>query len=75
MSESSASPLHEAPAPCGGATDDLEFPDWSGMLPHLSRVSNDDWLAYCRSNLPLLRSKPGYELRRRLNGIPVEFVL
>jgi hypothetical protein len=73
--ESSDSPLKEAPALQGGATDDLEFPDWSGMQPHRTRVSNDDWLAYCRSNLPRLRSKPGYEQRRRRNGIPVEFVL
>ena len=75
MNESSDSPLHEAPAPYGGAAEGLEFPDWSGMLPHRSRVSNDDWLAYCRSNLPLLRSKPGYVARRRQNGISVEFNL
>ena len=54
---------------------DLEFPDWSGQLPRRSRVSNEKWLQYCRSNLHKLRSYPGYTERRRRNGIPVEFVL
>jgi hypothetical protein len=54
---------------------DLEFPDWSGQLPHRSRVSNDRWLEYCRSNLHKLRAYPGYAERRRRNGIPVEFTL
>ena len=38
---------------------ELEFPDWSGQLPRRSRVSNDAWLAYCRSNLANLRISPG----------------
>ena len=74
MSESSDLPLPETPASHAG-DDGLEFPDWSGMLPSRRHVNPDRWLAYCRSNLPLIRSKPGYLLRRRLNGIPVEFVL
>ena len=70
MNESSNS-LREAPPVV--STTDLEFPDWSGQLPHRSRVSNDRWLNYCRSNLAKLRAYPGYAERRRRNGIPVEF--
>jgi hypothetical protein len=63
-------------APSARAADaPLEFPDWSGKLPHRSRVPNDEWLAYLRSNLPKLRATPGYWERRRQNGIPVEFTL
>ena len=35
----------------------------------------DDWLAYCRSNLPKLRARPGYAESRLRNGISVEFNL
>jgi len=53
----------------------LEFPDWSGQLPHRSRVSNDAWLAYCRSNLAKIRTSPGYAEGRRQNGVSAEFRL
>jgi hypothetical protein len=54
---------------------DLDLPDWSGMLPHRARMSTDDWLAYCKAQLPKLKKWPRYEERRREQGIPVEFVL
>jgi len=53
----------------------LEFPDWSGHLPHRSRVSNDAWLAYCRSNLAKIRTSPGYAEGRKQDGIATEFRL
>jgi len=53
----------------------LEFPDWSGHLPHRSRVSNDAWLAYCRSNLAKIRASPGYAEGRGQDGINTEFRL
>lgn len=68
MSEFENSLLRETP---GDAT--LEFPDWSGQLPHRSRVPNDEWLAYCRANLPKLRASAGYAQARQQHGIPVEF--
>lgn len=70
MSESENSLLRETP---GDAA--LEFPDWSGQLPHRSHVSNDQWLAYCRANLPKLRARSGYAQARQQHGIPVEFRL
>ena len=72
MSESSDYSLNEAPALYAGA-DKLEFPDWSGHLPHRSRVPNDEWLAYCLSNLPQIRSRPGYSESRKQDGITAEF--
>lgn len=75
MNDSFDSELNDAPAPFGSAADGLEFPDWSGMVKHPSRVPLDTWLAYCRSNLPCLRNAPGYQVLRRMDGIPVEFVL
>ena len=74
MSESSDYSLNEAPALHTGA-DKLEFPDWSGLLPHRSRVSNDAWLAYCRSNLAKIRASPGYAEGRGQDGINTEFRL
>ena len=70
MSESESSLLKETPG-----DEPLELPDWNGQLPHRSRLSNDEWLAYCRSNLPKLRAIPGYAQTRRQHGIPVEFQL
>ncbi len=61
-------PPHVKPGP-------LELPDWRGKLPHRSSVSNDQWLDYCRSNLPKLRQHPGHAQQRRQNGIALEFVL
>jgi len=58
-----------------GNTGELEFPDWSGLLPHRSRVSNDTWLAYCRSNLAKIRTRPGYAEGRKQDGISTEFRL
>jgi hypothetical protein len=55
--------------------DDLVFPDWSGMLPNRPRMPKDEWLEYCRSNLPKIRAQPGYAELRRLHGISVEFTL
>jgi hypothetical protein len=72
MSESASYSLNDS-SPAYGA--DLEFPDWSGHLPHRSHVPLDQWLAYCRSNLPKLRQHPGYREARLQDGIPVEFVL
>lgn len=74
MSESSNYSLKETSIRYGDA-DQLEFPDWRGHLPHGSRVSNDEWLDYCRSNLLKLRQRPGHAQQRRQNGIAVEFVL
>lgn len=53
----------------------LDLPDWSGPLPHHSRVPNDEWLAYCRSNLSKLCARPGYGQTRRQDGIAAEFEL
>lgn len=78
MSDSSERSLNEpASAYCapGIATEDLEFPDWTGHLPHKPRMSADEWLAYCRSNLPLMRCKPGYQERRSSGRVAAEFVL
>lgn len=72
MNESSSSSLNEATPESGAG---LELPDWSGHQPHRSRVPNDKWLAYCRSNLPKLRLRPGHAQIRRQNGIAVEFHL
>lgn len=55
--------------------DDLVLPDWSGMLPSRPRMSTDDWLAYCKAQLPRLKQHPRYAERRREQGISVEFVL
>lgn len=74
MSESSNFSANQ-PEPERGDDTPLEFPDWSGQLPSRPQMSKDDWLAYCLSNLPKLRARPGYEQRRRQNGISVEFVL
>ena len=74
MSESFNSSLNEA-APEYGLGAGLELPDWSGHQPHRSRVPTDEWLAYCRSNLPKLRLRPGHAQIRRQNGIAVEFHL
>ena len=74
MSESSDYSLKENVEGFGRG-DRLEFPDWSGHLPHRSQVPNDEWLAYCRSNLPKIRSLPGYAESRREDGIAAEFHL
>jgi len=73
MSESLGSSLNEPSTPYRGNA--LEFPDWSGHLPPRRRASKDQWLAYCRSNLPKLRQLPGYRDARLQDGISVEFVL
>jgi hypothetical protein len=73
MSESSASSLNESST--SYAATDLEFPDFSGHLPHRSNVPLDQWLAHGRSNLPRLRQRPGYREARLQDGIAVEFVL
>jgi hypothetical protein len=74
MNESSDYSLKESRLIYGNAGE-LEFPDWSGHLPHRSRVSNDTWLAYCRSNLAKIRTSPGYAERRSQHGITTEFRL
>jgi len=74
MNESSDYSLKESWSIYGNAGE-LEFPDWSGQLPHRSRVSNDTWLAYCRSNLAKIRSSPGYAVGRKQDGIATEFRL
>ena len=66
-------PLNEPSPPFGGK--DLEFPEWSGHLPAPSRMPVNQWLAYCRSNLPKIRKQPGYHESRLQDGIAVEFVL
>lgn len=53
----------------------LVFPDWSGHRAHRSHIPNDDWRAYCRSNLPKIRLRPGFKENRRQHGIAVEFSL
>lgn len=74
MSESSNFSTSQ-PQPDPGDGEPLEFPDWYGQLPSRPQISKDEWRAYCLSNLPKLRARPGYEQRRRQNGISVEFVL
>ena len=74
MSESSNYSLEETPPEFGGSPA-LELPDWSGHRPHRSRMPTEAWLAYCRSNLPKLRARPGYAEGRRRHGIDVEFHL
>jgi hypothetical protein len=74
MNESSDYSLKESRSIYGNAGE-LEFPDWSGQLSRRSRVSNDAWLAYCRSNLMKIRTSPGYAEGRRQNGISTEFHL
>ena len=61
--------------PAYGMGTALELPDWSGHRSHHSRMPNDQWLAYCRSNLSKLRAHPGFAERRRQQGIVVEFAL
>ncbi len=73
MSESSDYSLRESRSIYGNG--ELELPDWSGHLPHRSRVSNDTWLAYCRSNLAKIRTRPGYAEGRKQDGISTEFRL
>ncbi|MEK7685308.1 MAG: hypothetical protein AAB466_07800 [Verrucomicrobiota bacterium] len=78
MNESSASSPNEPAPACAVPAqfgDHLELPDWSGQRPRQTRVPTDEWLAYCRSNLPLIRSKPGYQERRLKSKVSVEFVL
>ena len=70
MSESASSLLRET-----FGDEPLELPDWNGQVLHRSRVSNDEWRAYCRANLPKLRARPGYAQARQQHGIPVEFQL
>lgn len=72
MSESESYSLKET-GPVYG--EKLEFPDWSGMERSYRKISTERWLAYCKSNLPRIKQHPGYEMRRREQGIPVEFVL
>jgi len=74
MSESPSYLLKETPPPFGAA-DILEFPVWNGQLPHHSRMPTDEWLAYCRSNLPRLHVRPGAAQARCQHGINVEFVI
>lgn len=57
------------------AAKDFDLPDWSGQSPHHSSMSNDEWIAYCRSNLPRLRAQPGHRLKRLEHGVSVEFRL
>jgi len=72
MSESSDYSLNETAPPFG---DKLDLPDWSGHMPHRARMPAEEWLAYCRSNLPKLRARPGYAESRHRHGIGVEFTL
>ena len=74
MNESSDYSLKESRSIYGNAGE-LELPDWSGQLPRRSRVSNDTWLTYCRSNLAKIRSSPGYADGRARDGIGTEFCL
>ncbi len=74
MKESSDSLLNETSTDYRSG-ERLDLPDWCGHLSHRSNVPIDEWLAYCRSNLPALRARPGYAERRLQNGIPVEFSL
>ena len=71
MNKSESYSLKETP----GESGPLNLPDWSGQLPHRSRVPNDQWLSYCRSNLPKLRVHPGYRSRRLQHGVEAEFTL
>jgi len=67
-----ASPTYQADA-IGGL--DFDLPDWSGQLHRTSRVPLDQWLAYCRSNLPRLRQSPRFSERRSQHGVGAEFSL
>jgi len=59
--------LHDAP--------DLEFPDWSGMLPHRSRMNFEEavrWNDGMLSLFPPKKKSPKLEAERRCHA---EFVL
>lgn len=59
--------LHDAPG--------LEFPDWSGMLPHRSRMTFAEavrWNEEMLSLFPLKRKSPTLEAERRCQA---EFIL
>jgi hypothetical protein len=73
MTESSNFSLKETPPP--GSHDPDLLPDWSGHRAHRSQIPNDVWRAYCRSNLPKIRLRPGFKENRRQHGIAVEFSL
>jgi hypothetical protein len=78
MKESENSSLNELSTPYraqSAGSDGLALPDWSGQVPHVSRVPREQWLAYCQANLPRLRRQPGFAARRRENGIRAEFQL
>jgi hypothetical protein len=53
----------------------FELPNWGGQLPRAANKSIDQWLAYCRSNLPRLRESPGFVARRREPRVTAEFIL
>jgi len=74
MNESSNSSLEEDSTPYR-FSGELVLPDWGGHVARTSQVAADEWLAYCRANLAKLRSRPGYALGRRRNGITAEFSL
>lgn len=61
------SALHDAPG--------LEFPDWSGMQPHCSRMTFEEavrWNDEMLARFPLKKPSPKLEAERRCD---VEFIL
>ena len=62
--------------PAGGKLDlDLEFPDWSGMLPHNIRMTYQEAAEHNRQLRMLYPPKPDEADRRLAVKIPVEFIL
>ncbi len=63
----SDSVLHESPG--------LEFPDWSGMMPHRSRMTFEEavrWNDEMLSQFPQKKKMPKLEAERRCHA---EFIL
>lgn len=73
MNESSNFFLNETPHEYEAGK--LDLPDWSGHSPPRRHVPTDEWLAYCRSNLPRLRAHPGHRQSRLQHGVSAEFRL
>ena len=74
MNESSSSSHHSVAADGDGQL--MKLPDWSGHQPHRSKVTNDEWRAYCRANLSKIYSRPEHRARHQAqHGIAVEFNL
>jgi hypothetical protein len=70
---------YDMPAPANDGvlrdTPGLEFPDWSGMLPHRSRMTFEEavrWNDEMLSKFPPKKKTPKFEAERRCHA---EFIL